>query len=203
MLIFLQDFDGLKIVLRFEVDSCLLDQTSKAKDNSAATTTKVDDDLSSLLSGLTVTSTSSSPATVLDASGLRIQRGGRQVPHEAILELTTRSERNADQFDWGNAYPQLFFSQTPNHYLAVHNSGTFTRIIKHTLDSTELKKIDKNAQGNFKRLRRALQDIQDVVKQHGQRGRLTLVHQNGTVKVYERTDTKSCLPDDIMKRFEN
>lgn len=116
--------------------------------------------------------------------------------------MATRSANWVDQFDWENAYPQLFLSQTSNHYLAVHDRGNFTRIIKRNLDSPELKEIDAEAQPNFRRLRRVLQDIQSLAKEHGQRGRLSLVHQSGVVRVYQRTKSTSFLPDDVVKRFE-
>lgn len=119
-----------------------------------------------------------------------------------IIELTTRSAKRVVDFDWVDAYPQLFLSQTPNHFLAAHTQGRFQTVTKRNIKDAALKEIERSLQDNFKKLRVALTTIQNLVVEHGQRGRLTLVCQQGLLNVYERTSQESCLPDAILARFE-
>lgn len=161
------------------------------------------DDLSNYFSGLNVTSrdvvTSSSSAT--QQPDITIVRGGYQVPQSAIMEMTTRSERNVVNLDWKENYPQLFLSQTSQHILGVHSRGFFRSIQIRRIDSPEMRAIDTACQKSFKQLTAFLKVIQDLVIEHGERGRLSLVCQGGNLKVYERESQKSCLPDDVMDRF--
>ncbi|KAJ7890304.1 hypothetical protein B0H13DRAFT_2531260 [Mycena leptocephala] len=106
-----------------------------------------------------------------------------------------------------NAPPRLplptFFSQTPHHFLAVHNRGRFSAVNKRKLTSSELRAVEQQIQPDLKKLRAALDLIKEIVVKHGQRGRLTLVYQDGTLQVFERVSSASCLPDEVMAKFEN
>ncbi|KAJ6476110.1 hypothetical protein C8R45DRAFT_873376, partial [Mycena sanguinolenta] len=192
------DLNGLKMVVRFEVDACI--PTSAAK---ASTARKVEsiDDLANNLAGISLRRTSADPAPI-SSHGLTVMNGGAVVPHSSILELTTRTQRRAAEFDWNDAYPQLFFSQTPHHFLAVHDRGRFTEVNKRGLTSPDLKAVERTMQPNLRKLCVALRQIRDLVVKHGQRGRLTLVCRRGKLEVFERTSDASCLPDEVMARFE-
>ncbi|KAF7365701.1 hypothetical protein MVEN_00443800 [Mycena venus] len=192
------DLNGLKLVVRFEVDACISTSAQVS-----GTKKKVEiDDLADKLAGTSLAAKSStSPST--SSHGLTVLNGGTVVPHSSIVELTTRSEQNAAQFDWDDAYPQLFFSRTPHHFLAVHNRGRFVEVNKRELVSPELQAVERKMQPNLKKLRAALDLIKDIVLRHGQRGRLTLVCRGGKLEVFERTSKVSCLPDEVMARFEN
>ncbi|CAL1713702.1 unnamed protein product [Somion occarium] len=192
------DFDGLKMVVRFEVDACI----ETLAPHPSSRTGDVDD-LASQLSGLSVSSTSSrAAANTSSTSDVDILRGGRQVPQSSIIELTTRSERNAATFDWKEQYPQLYLSQTIHHFLAIHQRGYFTRIEKRKLSDNQMNDIHARAEESFKKLRALLGTIQDLVIGHGQRGRLSLLCQNGELQVRERESQDSFLPDEVMKRFD-
>jgi hypothetical protein len=193
------DLNGLKMVVRFEVDACI--PTSA---QTSGTKKKVEsiDDLADKLAGTSLAA-KSSISTSTSSHGLTVHNGGAVVPHSSLVELTTRSERNAAQFDWNDAYPQLFFSRTPHHFLAVHNRGRFVEVNKRQLGSSELQAVERKIQPNLKKLRAALDLIKDVVLKHGQRGRLTVVCREGKLEVFERTSNVSCLPDEVMARFEN
>lgn len=188
-------------MLHFKVDACF-SQIQGTKQTQGSTQTSVNV-ISNHLSGLNIASTTPSLRPIVNTNDVRIRKGGTHVPQSALIELSTRSEHLVDHMRWGETYPQLFLSQIPNIYIGVHTYGEFTRIIKHGLDDPELKEINAGAQDNFRRLRRVLQDIQSLVREHGQRGRLSLVYQNGTMRVYQRKESISCLPDDILRRFEN
>ncbi|PCH39651.1 hypothetical protein WOLCODRAFT_159237 [Wolfiporia cocos MD-104 SS10] len=133
---------------------------------------------------------------------LDVIRAGTRVPQSSVIEMCTRSCRNAEQFDLVDAFPQLYFSQAPNHYLAVHSRGEFETITKKHLDNPDMKRIEASAQSGFKKLKRTLQDIQELVIEHGQRGRLSLVHRDGQLRVFERISQTDCIPEQLLSRFD-
>ncbi|KAJ7119734.1 hypothetical protein C8R44DRAFT_672654 [Mycena epipterygia] len=195
------DLNGLKMVVRFEVDACI---PSAAPARATSNTAHGVDDLLTSLAGINLGSSRASATAPVSTSkhGLTVIDGGGSVPHSAIVELTTRAERRAAEYDWKDAYPQLFFSQTPHHFLAVHNRGRFSAVNKRKLASPELQAVERGMQLSLKKFRAALDVIRDLVVKHGQRGRLTLVCRGGKLEVFERTSNASCLPDEVMARFE-
>lgn len=200
------DLNGLQMVVRFEVDACI--PSAGVSKPQAQVATNVDD-LVGILSGVSIgTPDSGSPhkPTATDSTGtpkITVISGGSYVPQSAIVELTTRSITREAEYDWKDAYPQLFLSQTPNHFLAVHQRGQFVRLKKRELDSPELDRVAANLiQSDLKKLRRVLDTIKTLVIKHGQGGRLSLVCQGRVLKVFERTSQDSCLPDEIKKLFE-
>jgi len=198
------DFDGLTMVVRFEVDACLQSESTRNTSTTATTTADVDS-LLDMFSSLNVSTTpraASDTRSSVSTSELSVIRAGSQVPQDAIVEMATRSRRNAEEFDWENAYPQLYLSQTPHYFFAVHNRGTFEKVSKSRLDGPELRRIDRRLQDSFRRLRQVLETIQELVIEHGQQGRLSLVHQGGTLRVFERKSQESCLPDSVLSRFD-
>ena len=165
-----------------------------------------DEALLGALSGLSIGVSSKTPAmsspSPLTSTDLRISRAGTQVPQSSLLEMTTRSEISAANFDWGDAYPQLYFSQTPHHYLAVHRSGTFFSIAKRAIGKKDLVAIESRAQPGFRRMRKLLGEIQTMVKKGGANGRKSLVCNNGILRVHERNSEESCLPEDSLALFK-
>ncbi|KZT69562.1 hypothetical protein DAEQUDRAFT_690723 [Daedalea quercina L-15889] len=201
------DFDGLTMVVRFEVDACTPPPSPTSAQGTRRQTASTDvDSLSSMLSGLAVASgAGKGPKIDKDSSTaeLDVIRAGERVPQSSLIEMTTRSRTNALNYDWIEAYPQLFLSQTPNHYLAVHNRGEFESIQKRALGDPELKRVEAQLQGSFRRLANALKTIQNIVVEHGERGRLSLVFRDGALQVFQRRAQDSCLPDATMRRFDN
>ena len=187
------------MVVRFEVDACLEALPKRAPTSGRATV----DDMIGQLGSLSLSHTSASAALTDTSKGnyIDIISAGQLVPQNGILEMTTRSERNALTYDWKENYPQLFLSQTPHHFLAIHRAGTFSRIEKRQLNDSELKERHTQNESGFKRLHSLLVAIQELVVGHGKRGRLTLVCKDGLLKVYERKSEESFLPDEVMERF--
>ncbi|KDQ49911.1 hypothetical protein JAAARDRAFT_74462 [Jaapia argillacea MUCL 33604] len=196
------DFDGLKMVVRFEVDACIPPPATKRDLSSASNV----DDLIDSLANVNIKDDKSGDPSQTIAGGasptLKIIHAGSEVPQSNIVELGTRSERNLETYSWIETYPQLFLSQTPHHFLGVHKNGRFSTIQKRKLGSPDLLHWEKRMEDNFKKLRKALEEIQKLVIEHGQRGRLTLVSVDGKLKVYERAEMDSCLSDDVIRRFE-
>jgi hypothetical protein len=188
------------MVVRFEVDACI---PTAAKPSAARGRVESIDDLADSLARINISQRSSATPASKSIHGLTVIDGGTVVPHSSIVELTTRTERREAEFDWNEAYPQLFFSQTPHHFLAVHNRGRFSAVNKRKLTSSELRAVEQQIQPDLKKLRAALDLIKEIVVKHGQRGRLTLVYRDGTLQVFERVSSASCLPDEVMAKFEN
>ncbi|KDR82523.1 hypothetical protein GALMADRAFT_58125 [Galerina marginata CBS 339.88] len=187
------DLNGLKMVVRFEVDACI-PPVAKYPRKSISTIDELTDSMNSI---------KISPASRVGQ--LQIFEGGSAVSHTAVVELTTRSQKNImdNGFDWKEAYPQLFFSQTAHHFLAVHQRGRFIDIQKRKITSEELQAIEKDAQVELKKVRKALEFVQQIAIEHGKKGRISLVCIDGELKVYQRHNDESCLPEQIMNLFES
>ncbi|KAJ7480640.1 hypothetical protein FB451DRAFT_1556220 [Mycena latifolia] len=177
------DINGLKMIVRFEVDACI---PSSAKARAASKSVQSIDDLGNIFAGIKL----AAPATPARASkttyGLTIVEDGATIPHSSIVELTTRSER-----------------READYFLAVHTRGRFTAVNKRKLGTPELQAVERTLQPSLKKLRAALDVIKALVVKHGQRGRLTLVLRDGKLQVLERVSSASCLPDEVMSQFEN
>ena len=184
------------MVVRFEVDACLAPAAAAGAHSRAHPTI---DDLAENLSAVSMAETR------FDCEyPLIIREGGSEISFDSVIEMTTRSEYTmANGFNWQEAYPQLFFSKTSNHYLAIHNRGTFNSIEKRNTSSKELQKVEKELQPQFQKTRKALDLIRNVVVAHGKKGRLSLVCMGGVMKVYQRSSDESLLPSEVMQYFES
>jgi hypothetical protein len=183
------------MVVRFEVDACI-PPPGKYPRRSVSNI----DEITSSLSSISLSQ--ASPASPSNAQ-LTVREGGYEVSSTAVVELTTRSVNTMkfNGYDWKEAYPQLFFSQTAHHILAIHQRGCFTKIEKRKLSSDELKAVEKKAQGDIKKLRSVLDTIKEIVIAHGRNGRLSLVCVGGELKIYKRTSDESCLPESAISLF--
>ncbi|KAI0738902.1 hypothetical protein C8Q80DRAFT_1112906 [Daedaleopsis nitida] len=210
------DFGGLKMVVRFEVDACIPQpraggaptsptRTQPASPRKSTATSANVDSLTDLLANLGVSSQSNAATSSTEsASDITVIRAGSQVPQRALVELTTRSAKYVDAFDWKEQYPQLLLSGTPHLFLAVHDRGMFERIKKHELGTAELRRTVESSpqtQGAFRRLGEALRAIQRLVVEHGPRTRLSLVCRDGALEVFVRTGTEGGLPESELERF--
>lgn len=182
------------MILQFEVDAYL--PTARGASTSPTPAEAID-----TLAGA-VSNVDLSGNDIKRSFGLGIiRRGSADIPDNAIIELATTTRK----LDWKERYPQLFFSQTPHHFLAWHDQlqmGTFFRIDKRTIDCPLLQAANARLQPSLKKLRAALEVIQRIVIEHGHRERLTLLCIGKQLQVYKRSDQKSCLPDEARALFE-
>jgi len=181
-----QNFDGLRMVVRFEVDACLpYDAASSTSPSNPAV-------------GRRVPKKKKPPGPSSNSPGVKIIRGGSsQVPQTHLVELKTHS---GPSMNWQKAYPQLYLSQTPHIHHAYHKNGTFTSVKKFMLGQSALAEVDKNAQAGFKKLRKLLEDIRSLVLKHGA-ARVSLVCVGKTLSVYRIPPGESCLPVDALAHF--
>ncbi|KAK0460030.1 uncharacterized protein EV420DRAFT_1534598 [Desarmillaria tabescens] len=193
------DLGGFKMVVRFEVDACVSGSDTKRAPAASSSSTTVDD-LSNLLSRVKIGPPTSSVIAVTPSRSLTVKLDGSYVPQNAILELTTVSERRRSQFDWYEQYPQLFLSQTPRHFLGIHNQGRFQAVEKNELSA--LTHQAKSVQPSLKKLVKVLKSIQEMVVKKGMTGRLTLIRDGEWLRVYERRSQESCLLKEYLAKFE-
>ncbi|TFK48819.1 hypothetical protein OE88DRAFT_509577 [Heliocybe sulcata] len=193
------DFDGLKMVLRSNVNAFLLAPAGEASTSVDSLTR----DLSLL--GLQASPGISPKDAVLDAvSGLHIVRSGSaNISQDSLIEIDTCSEKRRYSLKWPEVYPQMFLSQTSNRYTAIHEDGRFHTVEKRKLGEPYMRKVEERTQPGLRKLRHVLQVIHDLVLEHGETGRLCLVCEKGELKVYKRTTMESFLPDEFLQRFHD
>jgi hypothetical protein len=184
------------MVVRYEVDAAYASSAVRMQKPTSAADA---DDLADLLAATSLKTGSKAVRTTVE--GLTIVRAGTLVPQADVLELTTRSVRNAPDFDWAEALPQLHLSRTPTHILGVHERGTFEELRITNLGSTSMRSAEAAAQRGLRKLRQVLEVIQDMLLEDAVGKRLTLVCKDGKMKVYERTG-KGLLPEGILARFD-
>lgn len=181
-----QNFTGLRMVVRFEVDACLPydDISSKLPSNRTATGKRVPKK-----------SSSGSSSNPLDVRILRA--GSSEVPQTHLLEIKTHGNAS---MKWSQTYPQLYLSQTPHVHHAFHKNGTFNRVKNFTLGQSELTDVDESAQEGFKKLRNFLGCLKSLVLKYGAT-RISLVCEGTTLSVYRMPQGESCLPEDALALF--
>ncbi|KAG9033458.1 hypothetical protein FS837_002458 [Tulasnella sp. UAMH 9824] len=167
------DLDGVKILLRFEVDARLDIQEDSSDSN---------DEVDSLVDALSSLLTSPSKGPVRDTSlfaGLTVKPSGNKamIPQSSIIKLKTRiSTRPLNLDDVG---PQIYLSQIPYLYLAKHTRGQF-QPAQRILPDTE--KIELQ----LGRLREALLNIVEVVREQAQGEGLCLICVDRKLELYKR-----------------
>jgi hypothetical protein len=181
-----QDLDGLKMVVRFEVDAHI--STSNLKDTRS--------DSLNAIQGSSVSSESQSSAN--PGLSLTVVRGGSPVPQSSLLEIKTQCIAGEH---WSKHYPQLYLSQTPHIFIATHTQGKFHTVRKWQLGSPDLTRIAETFTDRLRKLRLALGVIREVVIARGKSGRLSLVLQDGELTVFERISKADCLPPEYLARF--
>lgn len=202
-----QDFGGLKMVVRFEVDARL--PPSRRKPDRSRNGTQRTKPWQSVKSvpgtsargddappPLPTTPTISKPT--LRFPHIAVIRAGSRVPQSHLIELKTYSRSGKA---WSKSYPQIFLSQTPYIFYGAHRDGKFSEIKKYTLGEPHLEVTDRNAQVGFKKLKVALITIQELVGRYGKDGRISLVCKGKELRVYQREKTGSCLPKYALALF--
>ena len=123
----------MKMIVRFEVDSCLPNDTTTDTKHSAKEEAAVPavDDLADALGSINLSSSAASESISSSPSSptaINIIHAGTQVPQDTLLEVASRSTYFVNQLDWNELYPQLALSRTPGLRLGVHERGKFTEL---------------------------------------------------------------------------
>ncbi|KAF5360700.1 hypothetical protein D9756_004995 [Leucocoprinus leucothites] len=190
------DFGGLKMVVRSEIDACIPDD--EAEDNDDPTSPE---ELPSHPSPMP-------PSPISTKFGLKIiPSPNPPTPQTHLIELSTIKSSTFPVWNAHERYPQLYFSQVPNHYLASHVCGTINQINKRDLHkSPEMLFYAPTAEPKLRMLRKLLEMIQQEVIVQARRsgGKLksfSLVYRHGRLTLLERVGSR-CLPDEAFAMFE-
>jgi hypothetical protein len=182
----------LKFLTRCTVNACISasDTDSKFSDSDDA------DDLGIGLSRLTLDGS----APTLPKGGLKVISSGRLVPQSSLIEIKTRSVTSARSIDWVDIFPQLYLSQTPHLYLAIHRGGEFSTIKKMELETIEISGVASDALMRLRGLVKVLKDIRRLSEARGEEGRrFTLVCIADELSVH--FGGKDLLPPDLLELF--
>ena len=135
---------------------------------------------------------------------LTIVPAGSLLPQSSIIELATRSIRFADRTSNEGVFFQLFLTQTPSHLVAIHQSGTFEKVMRQELDSSEFTGIAEmnGIQKNIAQFVELLKEIQSLVKEHGRTGRLSLVCEKGKLELFGLDGEEGSLAAKDLERFK-
>ncbi|CAL1713706.1 unnamed protein product [Somion occarium] len=180
------DFDGLIMVVRYECDA--------AKEDSQSAWNMDDDDLSGILSALSV-----SARTLMKSEDIKVLRGGEVIAQDAIVELKTHKE--GGRINWKKTYPQLFLSQTSHCHVATHSDGLFHNVTKHESGDACMTTYAGTNEARLRQLRRVLEHTREIVVEEDVAARLSLVCQNGWLDVRQRIKEDDLLPKDVLARF--
>ncbi|KAK4700049.1 hypothetical protein P7C70_g6206, partial [Phenoliferia sp. Uapishka_3] len=180
------DFEGICMLVRFEVDACSADVAS-ANDSKSS-------DIADLLSGLDIKDKPRKHDHTV--AGIKIIPSGTLIPQSSIVELKTRSMQSP--FDTKDAYSQLFFSQTPTLILGRHTRGTFTSVDSMPLAGMVLEQ--QAAQAGLAKVAAALKNISSVISRaKGEKFAIKII--GGEMKLYKRLEGDA-LSKELKKEFE-
>lgn len=147
--------------------------------------------LSTLFSELSLSTNRTYTTTSIKKASIRLIPAGTLVPKSSLLELKTRSLHTP--LDRADTYPQLFFSQTLNLYLARHTRGRFATVEK--LPLADMREEERGARAGVRAAVEVLKEIKRAVRREGKGARLSVVWiGDGGMKVYRRTEADPALP---------
>ncbi|KAG9019843.1 hypothetical protein FRB90_003433 [Tulasnella sp. 427] len=188
------DLDGVKILLRFEVDARI-----EIDADNAAPKDDVDDLVDALSDLLSTSKLSAGKATraakASPITGLTVKPSNNRtlVPQSSIIKLKTRADHNPLKMD--DVGPQMYLSQVPYLYLAKHARGNFQpaqRILPDN-DKIELQ---------LGKLREGLLDIIELVREQDQGEGLCLTCVDRRLELYKRKPgTGRSLDWGILSKF--
>ncbi|KAI0738861.1 hypothetical protein C8Q80DRAFT_1112827, partial [Daedaleopsis nitida] len=144
-----------------------------------------------------------STSAFVPIADFKVVRAGTLLPHTQILELATRSALFLDRVSPDDTYLQMFLTQTPTHLVAVHQRGTFERVIRQELQSPEFTDIAEreDIQTSLVRFVAMLREVQMLVMQHGRLGRVSLVCEKGKLEMFGRVGEDGLVRSGELKRF--
>lgn len=179
------------MLIRFEVDACY--STEAASDNPDL------DNLADALSSVKIDNTPSTPPTT-KVGPINVVRAGEEVAQRDLIKIKTKS--SISPFPWISAYPQLLLGQTPTLKVGMHTRGTFETVLSRQLDSSEFDEEKAMIQPALNKLRKLLGHIHDAALERGRGAMLSIVYQDGVLKLIERTDGRLLLPPKVIRRFD-
>lgn len=134
---------------------------------------------------------------------LAVIHAGTLVPQANILELATRSIHYVDRTNDEDIFLQLFLTQTPTHLVAVHQRGSFERVVRQELQSPQFADIAEREEimNSLAKFVALLKGIQRLVKEYRQRRGVSLVCEKGKLEMLERVGDEGLVRDGELARF--
>ncbi|KAG8935312.1 hypothetical protein FRC01_003064 [Tulasnella sp. 417] len=182
-------FGSLRVLLRYEVDACVLPMPSV---NNQQISRKPGSQIAQPLQS------ASFPKVSVISSG----DASSIVPQSSLLEIKTRTGEG--EIDWREIYPQLFFSQTPILHIARHQQGLFSgvSVTKYDLTSPELAKAAQAAEKVMPRMYELLEAIVVAARKQGEGAGLALTYDGKELALYRRKPgTGTEVGQKILSRF--
>lgn len=159
------------------------------------------DDLQSLTSSIkNIRLDSTSPQrNTNQKSSLRVIKGGYKVPHSTLLELKTRAQHRPIQtFD---VIIQLWFAQVRHLITGYHFRGKFVRLEqKEFVQSKEFENFERGKGSVLRRFVQVVERIRATMK--GKKIDKSVLFENDSLKLYERTGTWDILPLDLLSKWD-
>ncbi|CAK7224500.1 hypothetical protein SCUCBS95973_005538, partial [Sporothrix curviconia] len=192
-------FGGMHCIVRYKTDAYVEDTATPPTRSDKATDSNSNDDLSGLLSSLSLAQAnrpSAKEATALPGSKLRVTRQGHSVLPGSTLEIKTRVAHR--RLEFSGVAPQLWFSQTPKLVRAYHifEVPRVEDVVK------DVKRWERANQVHLRKLAALISRLLQVVKEHG--GRCMIKCENGqehTLTVYSNGLGKKMLPPDLYSKW--
>ncbi|KAG8933817.1 hypothetical protein FRC02_011139 [Tulasnella sp. 418] len=195
------EFDGLRFLVRCQVDACI--RSTENSEVAKPTKDATEDDLFDL-AGLSLSKKSDASDDTVETSGeIKITPSSNPlVPQSTMMELKTRSVRNAATFNWDDTWPQLYLSHTKHLYLAIHQSGTFQELRKLDLDNPtpEMATAAQKSQKLLRGLVDALKKVSALTWSQNVGQQCSLVYHDKTMSLYTRDS--HVLPPEARELFE-
>ncbi|TFK83925.1 hypothetical protein K466DRAFT_602443 [Polyporus arcularius HHB13444] len=143
-------------------------------------------------------------SSCVPGSEFKIVRAGTLLPQSRILELATRSANYLDRTTSNDTFLQMFLTQTPTHLIAVHQRGTFERVIRQELASEEFVRIaeaEEILQG-IAQFVELMREIQRLVKEYGKEERVSLICGKGKLELFGLGGQEGLLRQEELARFD-
>jgi hypothetical protein len=158
------EFGGFTCLIRYEVDGYIKGEPTKADACATKTKSHPDSDLLSAFGKATVTQQTPQLPQI---DGIKIDRGGAEVPQHTIFDLKTRSGKYKTDIDMTDIYPLLWIKQIPNFIVAYHDGAGLFQDVRVQDVRKDVDDWEKENMEAIQRLAILLQEIVTFARGHG------------------------------------
>ncbi|RPA74633.1 hypothetical protein BJ508DRAFT_366103 [Ascobolus immersus RN42] len=201
-------FCGMEMIVRYEADVVIgegedhkVDEDHDATDDQQA--------ISNMLSSLSINTDSpkKQPSQSINGSNFTVQKLGKLVPNSHTAEMKTHAVGNKNFYKkMKAAYPQLWFSHTPNLIIGMHNNGVFEDVkvldvrgkdsVRMSKENDGFVQWENNNQHNLRKLRSLLSQICEIATRRKEA--LIVSYVSKELLKVDPYPKRSWLPEDII-----
>ncbi|KAI6083632.1 hypothetical protein F4821DRAFT_244465 [Hypoxylon rubiginosum] len=187
-------FGDLDLIVRHELDGYLPDGSTPASN----TNQQENDDLSSTLASLSISSASPLTAATSSGSSLAIRNEGQAVPRQSTFVIKTRVSHKSLEIQ--EVAAQLWISQTPNLVRAFHDKGKFRQpVVQNVVGAVN--EWEQANQHDLKKLSALISNIVNIVKGYGGRAIIKYNPYADKLVVTRQEDGGEMLPKDLYSKW--